>query len=126
MKVSPVKIKFYDMSFKELMEMAEYITLPNDTYIKYFQNEEGEKYRYHCIEVEKGIAELHTDKLKESKKYKYHLASTYMAKRERMRLRKFIEPPANLPKKKSRKSYNVFLPKEERLKALESLSANSK
>lgn len=118
MPIQANKIRLLGFSFEELMKLGEFKKLPNDTYIKYFTNEEGEKYRYHCMQTDKDTAEMHTDKLKERGQRRFHLASNYLVKQELRRLRRFLTAKIK-PVKKSR---NIFLPREERLKALSGLA----
>ncbi len=89
-KITGGQIKLRNFPFKELMKKAGYGKLPNGSYVKYFRNSEREKYRYHIYFLEEEIVDIHTDKLKKRNGKSFHIASRYLVKEEKRRLKTFL------------------------------------
>ena len=116
-KVFPITIKKIEgITPEDLLKKSGYKLLSNGSYRKPLDFE----HIYHAFIIDESYIELHTDLLKPDKNgITYHVASTYKCKAERRRIKEIL-PDFNKPKTLKIKR-NIYLPREEYLKAMEEL-----
>lgn len=108
--------------------------LPTDLLIKagYRERDNGgftkvidSTYRYHAYILDIFRIEIHTDKVKFKDGKWFHIASTYLVKEEKKRLRKFI-PLIGADEAVKRKRYKTeVLPRDKMLEALAKIKAEN-
>ncbi len=121
-RVQGKKIRINTFLIDHILERAGYIKLANDSWVydfHEFYEEKMEYYRYHIYEIEPGLLEIHTDLKKKRKGGYYHVASTFATAGEVRRIKNLL--PVVEPVHGQKKSKNLCLSREARLKALEEL-----
>lgn len=121
-RVQGKKIKINTFLQDHILERAGYKKLFNGSWVYDFEEFNDDKmdyYRYHIYEIEPGLLEIHTDLKKGKGKKSYHVASTFATAGEVRRIKSLLQVVE--PVHGQRKSKNLCLSREARLKALEEL-----